>query len=269
VVQPTFWDRLSAQSIFTDQSFALHLDPEQVERFYLPVAGWLERIPSTSHRRIIAIAGPPGSGKSAFAAILSAVINTRAGTEIAAVVGQDGWHYSNAYLETHSTEIDGRQVTLRSIKGRPETFYVAGFHHALAMMRAVSEMRFPTYSRANHEPAADAGLLTSSHRLVLVEGNYLLLERSPWTGLKRFFDYTIFLTLDRVQLIGSLQDRHARGGKTPANIDRQIERVDLPDIDLVLEHSAQPDLLVVKSTSQTIERLVFHRHPAGDTPPRP
>lgn len=263
-MQPSFWDRLSTNPFFTDQTFTLQLDREQVERFYHPIADRLEQLPPTSRRRMVAIAGPPGSGKSSFAAILSAVINARAGTEIAVVVGQDGWHYSNAYLESHTIEIDGHPATLRSIKGRPETFDVKGFHLALTAMRTESEIRFPIYSRQTHEPAADAGCVSVAHCLVLVEGNYLLLDRSPWAALRSLFDYTIFLALDRAHLIRGLRERHARGGKNLAAIDRQIERVDLPDIDLVLEHSVPSDLLVVKSSSLTIERLVFSQDQGQD-----
>ena len=256
-MQPSFWDRLSTNPVFTDQLFTLQLDREQVERFYLPVAGRLEQLPPTSLRRMIAIAGPPGSGKSSFTAILTAVINARAGAEIAVAVGQDGWHYSNAYLDSHTTEFEGRLVALRSIKGRPETFDMAGFAHALNRMRTEPEVRFPIYSRLTHEPAADAGWVHATHRMVLVEGNYLLLDSLPWAALHKIFDYTIFLALDRAQLILGLRERHARGGKDPGAIHRQLERVDLPDIDLVLKHSVPADLRVLKSTSLTIERLIF------------
>jgi hypothetical protein len=256
----SFWQYLSSQKISIDQANqTLTVDPEQVERYYLPIAHWLTLTESPSQRRLIAIAGPPGAGKSSFCAILAAVINACAGTDNAVVVGQDGWHYPNAYLETHFTAVDGQTVSLRSIKGTPPTYDEAALRSALETMLSVQSVRFPVYSRLAHEPLPDAGSILPHHQIVLVEGNYLILNRPSWNDLLPLFDRTILIRLAREQLVDSLSKRHALGGKDEAAIIRQLNVVDLPDTDLVLNSSFPPDLLIEKSDSRRIASLQFRK----------
>ncbi len=258
-MDPIFWQQLSSQALSIDQSGQpLDINRAQVEKFYLPIADWLWPRSDAFHRQMIAVAGPPGAGKSSFCAILAGVVNARASAEIAVVVGLDGWHYPNAYLLSHTAVIDEQTVTLRSIKGRPETYDAAAMGAALEQMRAGGQVKYPLYSRITHDPIPNAGQVSAHHRLVLVEGNYLLLNRPPWDALLPLFHRSILVRLSGAPLEESLRARHARGGKDAAAILRQLDVVDLPDTRLVLSSSVIPDLLVEKSDSRQIAALHFN-----------
>jgi pantothenate kinase len=78
------------------------LDRQEVMDFYQPLARCVLERRQPGQREIVAVAGPPGSGKSAFAAVLTAVLDALAGEKLAALVGLDGWHFPNAYLDSHT-----------------------------------------------------------------------------------------------------------------------------------------------------------------------
>jgi len=114
---------LAKSRLTMDQTNApLEIDREQVKRFYLPLAETLGSRLATTGRLMVGVAGPPGSGKSAFAALLGAALNALSGGTVAMVVGLDGWHYPNAYLESHFVERDGMRLPLRKFKGSPPSF---------------------------------------------------------------------------------------------------------------------------------------------------
>jgi pantothenate kinase len=251
-----FWDRLESQPLYLDQTETpLQIERVQVRRFYAPLARFLRGKLSPARRLLVAIAGPPGSGKSAFATTLNAVIDAQADASLAICLGLDGWHYPNDYLDTHSLEISGEQLPLRRLKGAPETFDARAAFACLSRIRRGEMVRFPVYSRQRHDPLSDAGVVLPKHRLVLAEGNYWLLDEPPWMDFRPLFDVTIFLVAGLQQLEESLRRRHLRGGKTPAEVERHLQNVDLPNVRRVLDRSAPADILIFKADSLRIERM--------------
>ena len=149
--------------------------------------------------------------------------------ELACVVGMDGWHYPNAYLESHFVEREGKQVSLRSIKGSPETFDAQAMLCCLALIQQGGAVHFPVYSRQSHDPLPDEGLVTESQRIVIVEGNYLFLEEAPWNTVRSLFWLQVFLKSSLEAIKTSLEERHRRGGKQSDWIDQHLRQVDLPN----------------------------------------
>ena len=254
----SFWERLTAAPRYLDQTDRiLEFNRDEVERFYHPLAQALLKLAAT-HRCLVAVAGPPAVGKSAYAATLAAVANALATKEISLVIGLDGWHYPNAYLDMHTLLRGEQTLSLRSLKGAPETFDAPAALATLAAVRADTpgaETTFPVYSRALHDPIPDAGCVTPAHRLLLFEGNYWLLDQPPWNAAQPLFDRSIFLTGEPVALLAGLRERLVRGGRTPENADAHIQAVDLPNMRLVLEHSAPADWTVTKAGSRRILRI--------------
>ena len=87
------------------------------------IAGDLVRRADGAKRFLVAIAGPPGAGKSTMADSLAAALRARG--ESAEVLPMDGFHMDNAILIERG---------LLARKGIPETFDVRGF---IDIVRAV------------------------------------------------------------------------------------------------------------------------------------
>lgn len=250
------WERLTRSSLFLDQTDArLEVDRTQVERFYHPLATTLLSQSKSTPRLMVAVAGPPGSGKTAFAAILVAVVNAEMDEEVAVLVGLDGWHYANAYLAKHFIERDGQRIALRSIKGSPETFDAAAACDCLSQIRRGGQASFPVYSRKLHEPILAGGTIDVCHRIVIVEGNYLLLDEELWKRLRQLFDVRLFISASVEILKEGLRERHLRGGKSPEATEHQMRTVDLPNAKRVAPSAAHAQLLVHKADVRRIERI--------------
>ena len=129
-------------------------------------------------------------------------------------------------------------------------------------------MSFPIYSRRSHEPIAAGGIIDSSHRLVVVEGNYLLLEEDPWSRFRQLFGVRVFISASPETLVNGLRERHLRGGKTLAETERQMRLVDHPNARRVASGTAHAHVIVHKADARRIKRietgLTSPSHPRDD-----
>jgi pantothenate kinase len=144
----------------------------------------------------------------------------------AALVPMDGYHLDNAVLAE-------RGLTTR--KGSPETFDVDGLARDLARVRAGDrDVVVPVFDRTLDLARAGARVITPAHRVVLVEGNYLLLDQPPWDALAPYFDATLLLSVDRAELRRRLVDRWLALGLDPAAATARAEGNDLPNAEVVV-----------------------------------
>jgi pantothenate kinase len=189
-----------------------------------------------SERTIVAIAGPPGSGKSTIAARIVDELNAvERGS--AAVLGMDGYHFDDLVLVERG---------LRARKGAPETFDVGGLEHLLGRLRNNSEpeIAVPVFDRTIEISRAGALIIPRSTRFVIVEGNYLLLKRAPWANLLRCYDMTVFLHVDDRVLRERLEMRWRLLGFDDDKIQAKVVQNDLPNARLVKSHSQTADFLI-------------------------
>jgi pantothenate kinase len=252
------WERLKSTPLYLDQTgYLIEYTQAELEKFYLPLAEQLLATVTPTERCIVAIAGPPGCGKTVFASLLAAVINALAGSDISLAAGLDGWHYPNAYLESHNLHQNDQEIPLRAIKGSPETYDSAAMTAWLKRVRGGKPTHFPVYSRELHDPIAGKGKLGQNQRILLFEGNYLLMNEQPWLALRPFWDYRVFLNAPLDVLLDNLLERHIRGGKSLAEAQTQIELVDLPNIKRVLSQSTTADVTYFLNKRHKIERVVL------------
>ncbi len=183
-----------------------------------------------SHSRcLVALAGPPGAGKSTLAATL--VRSFPAGT--AKILPMDGFHYDNPVLD---------ELGLRARKGAPETFDFAGFAVTLQRIRqGEPAVAVPLFDREADLARAAASIIHSDVKVIVVEGNYLLLDREPWNGLAKYFDLTAFLDVPRDELKQRLMDRWLNLGYTPSKAQHWVDTNDMPNVDLVLSSRLAAD----------------------------
>lgn len=181
-------------------------------------------------RFIAALAGPPGAGKSTLAEAVVQALGPDA-----RVVPMDGFHYDDAILNARG---------MRSRKGAPETFDVAGYRHLLSRLVSEQEVAIPVFDRTLELSRGSADLVTPAHRILVTEGNYLLLNEVPWTDLQDFFDLTVFIDVPEAELDRRLLERWAYYGKTPQAARAWIDGNDMPNIRRVLHGSRPADVSV-------------------------
>lgn len=138
--------------------------------------------PATGQRRLVALAGPPASGKSTLATKLVEALNG-VGAK-AQVVPMDGFHLDNTVL---------RQRGLLARKGAPETFDAAGFVHLVQRLKLDEEVFFPIFDRTRDIAIAGAAVIDATCDFAVVEGNYLLFDEPPWNTLAPLWDTAIRL----------------------------------------------------------------------------
>ena len=194
-----------------------------------------ERIP-VGERRIVAIAGPPASGKSTIASELHEWLND-ASPGSCALLPMDGFHYDDEVLAARDW---------LSRKGAPHTFDVGGYAAALRRLRDNQEeaIAVPRFDRTIEIARAGAILIERSVRLVITEGNYLLLRDEPWPGLRSFFDGTALIVSDLETLEARNRQRWVDMDKDQGFITAKLELNDMPNVRLVMERSVDPDWVI-------------------------
>ena len=172
----------------------------------------------TGHRRLVAIAGMPASGKSTLADELVAALV--ADGVSAANVPMDGFHLDNRILEARG---------LRARKGAPETFDAAGFVALMQRMRTEDEVFYPIFDRAQDQSIAGAGCVTSDCDLIVVEGNYLLFREPPWNQLVDIWDLSIWIDTPEQVVLERCTQRWLDHGHSPEAAHARASSNDLPN----------------------------------------
>ncbi|WP_241232804.1 nucleoside/nucleotide kinase family protein [Paracoccus haematequi] len=194
----------------------------------------LDRIRSLEGGRVlVAVAGAPGSGKSTLAEALVARLDD------AVLVPMDGFHLDDRVLSARG---------LLARKGAVETFDAEGF--AVLVERLAmpgTEVIFPVFDRSREIAVAGAGVVAPDHRIVVIEGNYLLLDAAPWNRLR--FDLTVWLDVPVGELERRLTARWQGFGKDTDRIAAHL-RNDLANARFVTARSRRADLSVAQAPHQ-------------------
>ena len=181
-------------------------------------------------RYLVALAGPPGAGKSTLAADLVTALGKGA-----KAVPMDGFHYDDAVLIARGA---------RDRKGAPDTFDVQGFLHLLRRLRTEDEVAIPLFDRDLEISRAGADIVTAADRVLVVEGNYLLLNESPWPQTAPLFNLTVWIDVPESELDRRLLARWAHYGKTPDQARAWIDGNDMPNIRRVTQNSRPADVVL-------------------------
>lgn len=178
--------------------------------------------------RLLGLTGAPGSGKSTLAA---AIASEHGGV----VVPMDGFHLAQAELVRRG---------LRDRMGAPDTFDAEGYAALLSRIAAgEDDVLAPVFDRTVEEPVPDA-LAVPPSGLVVTEGNYLLLDEPRWRAVRAHVDVVWHLRVDDDLRRSRLHTRHVEFGKTPAETDSWMARVDDPNAALVEAAALRADRIL-------------------------
>ena len=212
-----------------------------VDRIFLPLLEKLTGMQRAAGRRILVLlAAPPGAGKSTLASFLERLSRERAGLCPVQAVGMDGFHRRQEYLLSHTTERDGKTIRMVEIKGAPVTFDLEKLLSAVRRVAAGETCGWPVYDRMLHNPVEDA--LTVDGEIVLLEGNYLLLDEDGWRDLAAYADYTVSVSAGEELLRNRLIDRKLHTGVAEDAAVRFVDFSDMPNVRLCLAKSVPADL---------------------------
>ncbi|MEU5892370.1 nucleoside/nucleotide kinase family protein [Streptomyces sp. NPDC047461] len=190
-------------------------------------------------RAILGIAGSPGAGKTTLAQMLVRELNAGAEPWVAHVP-MDGFHLADVELD---------RLGLGDRKGAPDTFDAAGYAALLRRLRAEDEedgaiVYAPGFERVLEQPIAAAVPVPPTARLVVTEGNYLLLDTGAWVRVRQQLDEVWFCELDEQERIRRLVARHERFGKEHDEAVTWVRGTDQRNADLVTATRDRADLVV-------------------------
>ena len=171
-----------------------------------PVQRLLSLLEAGDLRRMIALAGLPGAGKSTLAERLAAEVNAAAGPGTMVAVGMDGFHLTRAALRRLP---DPKAALAR--RGAPWTFDPDALARRLHDVRAEAEKTAVSWPGFQHEigdPVEGAELVPPAARLVLVEGLYLLCRGDGWQAVREAFDERWYLDTPLDLALERLTRRH-------------------------------------------------------------
>jgi pantothenate kinase len=187
-------------------------------------------------RKVVAIAGAPASGKSTLAEAAVAALNAGEPGS-AALLPMDGYHFDDEVLVPRGW---------RPRKGAPHTFDVGGYAAMLRRLRAnaEAEVAVPRFDRSIEIARAGALLIPQSARIVVTEGNYLLLDEAPWTALAPLYDLTAMVAVPEAELARRLRARWVHFGLDEDGIRQKLEENDLPNGRMIVARSRRADIKI-------------------------
>lgn len=180
-------------------------------------------------RYVFGLAGQPGSGKSTLAARLAEALG-------AVVVPMDGFHLDNDELD---------RLGLSKVKGAPGTFDADGFVRLVDRLKhADGPISAPSFDRNADRTIGGAITVDPDDRIVIVEGNYLLLERPPWGALRDLFDLTGYIDVEAHTRVARLVARHVRHGRSPDEAREFVRMSDEANATIVAATRPHADVVI-------------------------
>ncbi|HKX68581.1 MAG TPA: nucleoside/nucleotide kinase family protein [Intrasporangium sp.] len=191
-------------------------------------------------RALLGIAGAPGAGKSTLAEALLVRVAATQGTDWVAHVPMDGFHLADVQLE---------RLGARGRKGAPDTFDADGYADLLRRLLDHPDQPIyaPGFERTLEQPIAAAVVVPPSARLVVTEGNYLLLPQPRWEAARAQLTEAWYVTTHDDARQARLVDRHVAFGKDAESAARWVRETDEANAALISSASHRADRLIVNT----------------------
>lgn len=214
---------------------------EEIDNIFIPLLKHLSALRSQKKKRVLMmLAAPPGAGKSTLVSFLEHLSEELITDHKVQAIGMDGFHRRQEYLLSHTAKVNGNEVRMVDIKGAPVTFDLEALKGKIREVAAGDVCGWPAYNRLLHNPVNDAVIVDGD--IVILEGNYLLLDEDGWRDLSDYADYTVSITADPGMLKTRLLARKIASGASNEEAERFVSFSDMANVKLCLEKTKKADL---------------------------
>ena len=220
-----------------------HYSDRAVEDIFLPFLRSMTALQKRLGRRILVmLAAPPGAGKSTLLSYLEMLSSGRDDIGRIQAIGIDGFHRRQKYLLSHTVIRDGNEIPMVKIKGAPVTFDLEGLTRQIQKVASGKKCGWPVYDRMLHDPVEDA--VTIDGNIIILEGNYLLLDEDGWRDLRQYADYTVLIRAEEELLRTRLIERRMKTGVAEEASREFVDDSDMANVRICLERSLPADLIL-------------------------
>lgn len=212
-------------------TYPAYFSDEEIEDLHLPFLRHLTHQQSVLNRRLVLfLAAPPGVGKSTLCGLWQWLSEQYPDLTSVQGLAMDGFHRYNRDLKA---------AGLSHKKGAPETFDLALMQRYLGQVHA-NDALWPIYDRNLHEPVMDMVEVTAP--IVVVEGNWLLLDEAGWQDLHQHADMSLSIAASPQLLKSRLVGRKVAGGMPEESANAFYAATDGPNVARVLNNSLNADI---------------------------
>ncbi|KAL6847071.1 hypothetical protein ACP4OV_022924 [Aristida adscensionis] len=234
---------------------APQIEAESMEEVYDSLAEHLLSVLKNNEhldsKYIVGLAGPPGAGKSTVASEVVRRVNLlwsqkhAKGSElipteeVAAVLPMDGFHLYRSQLDAME---DPKEAHAR--RGAPWTFNPSLLLKCLQTLRTEGSVYAPSFDHGVGDPVENDVIVKPQHKIVIVEGNYILLDEDVWREIRALFDEKWFIDIDIDVSMQRVLKRHIATGKEPDVAAWRISYNDRPNAELIMESRKAADVVI-------------------------
>ncbi|MGN1398484.1 MAG: nucleoside/nucleotide kinase family protein [Erysipelotrichaceae bacterium] len=218
---------------------SIKVQQEDIESVFLVVIKKLIEMAEKKQDRFFCFfASAPGSGKTSLSLLMQKLASEYFAYDLQ-VLGIDGFHYHNDYLSCHYSD---DHILLKDIKGSQQTFDVDKMYQKL-QQSLTRDTYWPLYDRTIHDPIEDA--IKVEKKLIIFEGNYLLINNPSWAKIRQFCDYSLMLQVDDNILQDRLITRKQKGGLSLAESKKWYQQVDRKNVETIKNNSIEADCQII------------------------
>lgn len=215
---------------------------EDIQDIFIPLLSRLSAIKKENNERVIVfIAAPPGVGKTTLSLFLERLSKESVGINDIQAIGIDGFHYPQDYILKNKVVREGIEIPMKEVKGSPETFNLTLLKEKIMALKE-GDVLWPIYDRKKHDVVADQVLVNK--KIVIIEGNWLLLDEDGWRDLSAYCDYCVFITAQIDMLRSRLIERKIKGGLTKEEAVKFCENSDLKNVNRALKNMKKPNMIL-------------------------
>ncbi len=217
-------------------------------------------------RLMVAIGGPPGSGKSYIAEQISWIIGKGLLPGcFCTTLPMEGFFYPHQYLRQNYRKTSEGNISLADVKGGPDTYDVASMKISLERLKTAQDedIFWPGFNKDYNDVIPRLYRVSSSFNVILVQGDFLLLDRGPYSGLPGLFDARIYIESPAAAVISHLMQRHILNGSTEFAAKERLKKIDLPNARIAESTRTGADLIIERNTLEELVSLKW-KNPADE-----